>query len=168
MIHNRTDLIEILKGIPWFLGLDSKQLECLAGISSIEEIKANEQIFCEGDRVDNLYIILSGQVGVDMAVPTRGQVRIYVAEALDIIGWSKMTPMVRQRTASAYALTKTRLLIIQGDELATLCEDDHHVGYIIMRRLANVVAGNLLTVKLQLMDLILQDTAEPSRRTEKE
>ena len=162
-----TNQIEILNSIPWFLDLNREQIERLARITTIEEINAGDQIFCEGDRVDNLYIILSGQVSVDMAVPTRGQVRITIAEALDIIGWSKMTPMVRQRTASTHALIKTRLLVINGDELTALCEEDHHTGYIVMRRLANVVASNLLSVKLQLMDLILQGSADPVRPPEK-
>lgn len=161
-----TNLLETLKSIPWFLDLSSAQLERLASISSIKEAMPGEQIFCEGDRVDNLYIILSGQVSMEMAVPTCGQVKIYVAEALDIIGWSKMTPMVRQRTASAQAVSKSRLVVINGDELAALCEEDHHVGYVIMRRLANVVASNLLTVKLQLMDLILQSSRKTANRPE--
>ncbi|MEN4013351.1 MAG: Crp/Fnr family transcriptional regulator [Bellilinea sp.] len=149
-------LIETLKAIPWFLELKPQQISALAAISSIMTIEAGNSIFCEGDRVDNIYIVLSGAIGMDMAVPTQGIVRIYTAEALDIIGWSKLTPVVRQRTASAIALQDSTLLVINGDALSQLCDDDVRVGYIIMRRLANVVASNLLTIKLQLMDLILQ------------
>lgn len=149
-------LIETLKTIPWFLELKPQQISALAAISTIVEVKAGNSIFCEGDRVDNIYIILSGAIGMDMAVPTQGIVRIYTAEALDIIGWSKLTPVVRQRTASATALKDSTLLVINGDEMSQLCEDDPRVGYVVMRRLANVVASNLLTIKLQLIDLILQ------------
>lgn len=155
---NHPTLIETLKNIPWFLDLNDRQIEALAGIASIQDVPAGKTIFCEGDRVDNLFIILSGEVGVDMAVPSRGQVRIYVGEALDIIGWSKMTPVVRQRTASTTALSNTRLLVLNGDALEDLCEEDARIGFVVMRRLANVVASNLLTVKLQMMELILQSS----------
>ncbi len=162
-------LIETLQTIPWFLEFKSQQINALAAISSIIDVEAGNSIFCEGDRVDNLYIILSGAIGMDMAVPTQGIVRIYTAEPLDIIGWSKLTPVVRQRTASATALVDSTLLMINGDELSQLCEDDPRVGYVIMRRLANVVASNLLTIKLQLMDLILQSNdpqaIQPDKKT---
>lgn len=152
---NQTELIEILKSVPWFLEFNPKQLERLAGIAALVEVEEEKSIFCEGDRVDNLYIILSGEVDIYATIPSRGQVHIFTAEPLDIIGWSRMTPVVRQRTASAVALRKTRLLMLNGDALSELCERDRHVGYVIMKRLANVVASNLLMFKLQLMEQIV-------------
>lgn len=160
LMKNPIPLLDALKTIPWFLDFNAKQLDRIASISSIMEVEAGETIFCEGDRVDNLYIILDGQVSVDITVPTQGTKRIYVAEPLDILGWSKMTPVVRQRVASTQAITDTHLLVVNGDDLATLCEEDHHVGYLVVRRLANVVATNLLHTKLQLLDLILQLSVE--------
>jgi CRP-like cAMP-binding protein len=158
---SQTRIIDILKSIPWFLDLNHRQLETLASFSSVIEYKAGQVIFNEGDQLDHMYIILDGEVGVDMSVPTRGPVRIYVAEALDIVGWSRLTPVVRQRTATITALKNTRLLCIHGDELLEFCEQDHHVGYVIFRRLANIVASNMLIMKLQLMERILHSTSEP-------
>lgn len=155
-----TLLIDTLKSIPWFLDFNSKQLERLASISTITEVSAGEVIFCEGDRADNMYIILDGQIAVDSAVPGHDPVRIYQAEALDIIGWSKMVPVIRQRVATTTALKDSRLLVINGDDLAGLCEEDNHVGFVVMRRLANIVATNMLTTKLQLLDLILHLSGE--------
>lgn len=158
---SQTGIIDILKSIPWFLDLNHRQLETLANFSSVVEYKAGQVIFNEGDQLDDLYIILEGEISVDMSVPTRGMVRIYIAEALDIIGWSRLTPVVRQRTATLTALKDTRMLRIQGDELLEFCEQDHHVGYVIFRRIANVVASNMLITKLQLMERILHSTSEP-------
>ncbi|GIV66169.1 MAG: hypothetical protein KatS3mg047_0562 [Bellilinea sp.] len=160
-----SNLIETLRTIPWFLDLKPQQIEALAAISSIVQYQEGETIFCEGDRVDNIYIILSGEIGVDIAVPSRGIVRITTAEPLDIIGWSKLTPVVRQRTASTIALKDSTLLVLNGDELNRLCEEDPRLGYVIMRRVANVVASNLLTIKLQLMDLILQSSRQTDIQT---
>lgn len=159
-MRNPIPLLDALRSIPWFLDFNSKQMDRIAGISSIMDVNAGETIFCEGDRVDNMYIILDGQVDVAMTVPGLGEHRIYVAEALDIIGWSKMTPVVRQRVASTKAITDTRLLVVNGDDLADLCEEDHHIGYVVVRRLGNVVATNLLHTKLLLLDLILQLSGE--------
>lgn len=161
-MNNPIPLIDALNTIPWFLDFNPKQMERLANISTIMELTAGETLFCEGDRVDNLYIILAGQISVEMTVPAHGTQKIYIAEPLDILGWSKMTPVVRQRVASTAAISDARLLVINGDDLAALCEEDHHIGYVVIRRLANVVAANLLHTKLQLMDLILQLSGEHS------
>lgn len=158
-----TLLIETLKSIPWFFDFNAKQLEHLASISTILEVKAGSTIFCEGERVDNVYIILDGQVAVDSSIPGHESVRIYQAEALDIVGWSRLTPIVRQRVATTSVLKDARLLMINGDELERLCEEDNHIGFVIMRRIANVVATNMLTTKLQLMDRILQLSGEHSQ-----
>ena len=157
-MNNKTELIEILKGIPWFLEFNQKELDHLADLSSVAEVEDGDFIFSEGDRVDNVYIILSGEADLFSTIPSRGRVHIYYAEPLDIIGWSRMTPVVRQRTASAVAMNKTRLLVLNGEALTDLCEQDHHVGYVIMKRLANVVASNVLMFKLQLMEQIVQST----------
>jgi len=153
-------LLDTLKSIPWFIDFNSRQLERLAAITAIQELEIGTVIFNEGDRVDNVYIILDGQVAVDSAVPGHEPVRIIQAEPLDIIGWSKMTPVIRQRVATTIALKHSRLLVINGDELTGLCEQDPHIGYVVMKRIANVVATNMLTTKLQLLDLIMQLSGE--------
>ena len=155
---SKPELIEILKTIPWFVDLTPKQRIDLANISTLTTYEAGQSIFCEGDRADNLYVILSGEVEVTIAVPGRGVVKIFNAEPLDVIGWATLTPIVRQRTASVYTLKKTQLLLMPGGPLDELCEKDHHLGYLIMKRVANVTASNVVMVKLHLMEQILQET----------
>jgi CRP-like cAMP-binding protein len=79
---------------------------------------------------------------------------VYTAEILDILGWSSMTPIVRQRTASVRATKPCLLLGLNSKLLQQMCEEDHELGYTIMRRLANVVANRLLTTRLCLLDII--------------
>jgi CRP/FNR family cyclic AMP-dependent transcriptional regulator len=148
------DLTSTLQSIPWFLDLNPDQLERIAEITILREIRGGENLFCEGEKDDFLYIVLEGKIAVDIFVPSRGQVRIFTAEPLDIFGWSSLTPVVRQRTATARAILCSRVAAIEAKSLHRLCEEDHHIGYLIMRRLANVVASRLLTTRLQLLDLI--------------
>jgi len=73
---------------------------------------------------------------------------------LDILGWSGMTPIVRQRTGTVTATTHCWLLRVDSRLLSKLCEDDHDIGFVIYRRISNVVARSFLTTRLQLMNLI--------------
>ncbi len=155
-MYSQADVIQTIRGLPWFLELTDKQVEALARISSHTRLDPGQILFNEGDQKENVYIVLEGQISVENLVPGFGPVRITTAEALDVLGWTTMTPMVRQRTATTRAISACLLLEINGPSLKDLCEEDHDLGYIIMKRLANIAAGSLLATRLQLYDLIIQ------------
>lgn len=140
--------------------LNSIQLSRLVKITELREVRGGEALFCEGEQDNTLYVVLEGNIAIDIFVPTRGATRIFTAEPLDIIGWSSMTPVVRSRTATARAIQNSRVAAIQSKALNNLCEDDPEIGYLIMKRLANVVASRLLTTRLQLLDIIARPAAE--------
>jgi CRP/FNR family transcriptional regulator, cyclic AMP receptor protein len=154
VMYQQADLSKMLRRIPWFVELEQSQLDRLATIATLYQYEAGDFVFKEGDREDCLYVLLEGQVVLEVEVPTRGQIQFYTAEILDVIGWSSMTPIVRQRTASARAVCPSALIGFNNKLLEQMCDEDHELGYIIMRRLANVVANRLLTARLCLLDII--------------
>jgi CRP/FNR family cyclic AMP-dependent transcriptional regulator len=121
----RTDLVRAIQSIPWFIDMQSDQIERLAGIAGIRSLEAGEVLFLEGDREVYMYIILDGQINLENYVPTHGVLYLYTADPLDILGWSSMTPVVRQLTATARALCPSKLLAFDSDALKRLCEEDH-------------------------------------------
>jgi CRP-like cAMP-binding protein len=154
------ELMEILQAIPWFQKLSDKHFSKLSKISTIKLLSKNDVLFKQGDSEKSLYILIEGRVGVDIYGPVKGYIRIYTAEPMDVVGWSSATPVVRQRTASATAILDSRLVAIDAAKLNQLCEEDHHLGYIVMRRLANVVAARLLVCRLQILDLFAHPSEE--------
>lgn len=158
----RFDLIEAIQNIPWFIDLKPAQIERLAGIAGIRNVAEGELLFREGDRENFMYIILKGQVSLDCFIPSQGTHNIYTADPLDILGWSSMTPVVRQRTATGRALTPVRLLTFDSEALRRMCDEDHDMGYLIMKRLANVVASQYLVDRLMLYDLVMKIGQEQS------
>ncbi len=152
----RSDLIQVIQNIPWFVDLKPAQVERLATIAGIREVPQGELLFNEGDREDFMYIILEGQVSLQSYVPSHGLLYIYTADPLDILGWSSMTPIVRQRTASGCAVSAVRLLTLESVSLRHMCDEDHDLGYLIMKRLANVVASQYLVNRLVLYDMIIK------------
>jgi CRP/FNR family cyclic AMP-dependent transcriptional regulator len=145
--------IKELEKIPWFKELDRKHLEKIAGISSLRHVRADEVLFHEGDREDYMYIVLSGRIALEIFVPHRGKIRIYTAEPHEVVGWSSVTPVVHQRTARATAVIDGLVACIDSEKLRQICDEDHDLGYLVMRRLANIVASRLLVTRLQLLDM---------------
>ena len=161
---SQIDLTATLETIPWFRDLSHEQIEQLAGIIEIRQLHRDEYLFLEGEKIDNLYVILEGEIAIENYIPGRGNVRMFTAEPLDVIGWASLTPVVRQREDSARALSSSILLGFRGDALRQLCDLDHDLGFSVMRRLSNIVASRLLSTRLQLLDIIQILQADDGRR----
>lgn len=147
------EVTEELRKIPWFQELKEAHVKKIAEISKICSVKAGESLFREGDRQDAVYIVLQGRIGLEMFVPHHGKVRFYTAEMWEIFGWSSFTPNIRQRTAGAVAVVDSVVVSTDSEALYRACDEDHDLGYLVMRRLANVVAARLLVTRLQLLDM---------------
>lgn len=149
------DIIQVLKNIPLFLDLKEFQLAKLAEAAEIVEFNTNSIILCEGDKPDCVFIVLEGDIKIEVFVPVCGNSETSHLGPLDILGWSALTPVVRQRTGTATALTTCSLLRLDSKKLIALCELDHDIGHIIYKRISNVAARSFLTTRLELMNLLV-------------
>lgn len=149
--------LELLKNIPWLFDLDRSQLTLLADIADVTTVNAGDKLFSEGDLSKNFYIVVEGKVDIKIFVPKHDYHTIAVAEPFDIIGWASMTSVVKINAGYAVALQATRLISFQGSQLKRLCDENPSIGYAIMRRLTNVIAGRLITTRLHLFELILKN-----------
>ena len=152
-MDSKEEVITVLKKIPWFRELEPRHLDKITEISSLRRVKAGEVFFREGDQEDYLYIVIEGRVALDIFVPHRGKVRFYTADPWEVFGWSSVTPNIHQRTAGAVAVKDSLVVSIDAVKLRQACEEDHDLGYLVMRRLANIVASRLLVTRLQLLDM---------------
>ncbi len=149
----RRKIDEILN-IPWFNELTPLQAERLSKIAQVRNCQPGEELYREGDRIDNLYVILSGKILLENYIPSLGKHGVGYGEALDVIGWSCLTPVVRQHTHTARVCQPSRLMVFSGEALNQVIEEDHDLGLLIMRRIANIVATQYLSTRLYLYDII--------------
>lgn len=143
-----------IKSIPWFFDLSSESILRLISIAELISFDSGQVIFQEGDQHPYLYIVLEGKVSLESSVPGYGIIPIFTAEALDVIGWSSLTPVVRQKPCTATATENTKLLAFNAQALMSFCETDCELGFVIMRRLSNIVASHFLTHRLTLLQII--------------
>ncbi len=137
---------------PFFKGLDPAYLSFIAGCGANVTFQAGEYIFREGDPADHFYIIRHGRVQREIFVPERGPLTIDTLTAGDILGWSWLFPPYR-RFSDARALDLTRAVALDGACLRDKCDEDHHLGYELMKRLAPLSMKRLQATMLQLLDL---------------
>jgi CRP-like cAMP-binding protein len=153
---DKTELNPSLKSIPWLMDLNPEQIQSLEKISGVRYIESGEVLFHEGDNDNILYIVSEGRLAVEILVPGHGQVCIYYAEPLDLVGWDRMTPVARQRITSVTAIQNSYLIYLNSTALSELCDSDPIIGVTIMRRLSNIIASRLLSMRIKLLELLAE------------
>ena len=150
---NQAEITSTLESIPWF-SIYHREFEESGFHSRIQNLFARRCNLHSGRSTSYLYIILEGKVSLDSYVPGRGKLSLVILEYLDVLGWSSLTPVVRQKNSTARVLEHTKLLAFNAKLLMEICEKDCDLGFIIMRRLANIVATHMLNHRLRLLELL--------------
>lgn len=150
--------IPLLRRFGIFEGLKEEELGKIASICREEVYDAGEVIFEEGERADDLYIVVDGEVALEMGLelfphaPLR-ETEIEVVRRGEAFGWSALVePHIL--TLSAKCNTKTKVIAIEGTALKRLLESDHHLGYKLMARIARIVASRLRDTREKLTDFL--------------
>jgi CRP/FNR family cyclic AMP-dependent transcriptional regulator len=137
---------EELRPCGLFKGLDDQELEQIAAIAHHETYAAGERICAEEERADRLFILCQGrvQVHVHLRSPAEpdGEMTIEEVQPGRIFGWSSLVKQ-RRFTASARALEPATVVTIDADELNSLFDLNPHVGFVVMKQLAEVIASRL-------------------------
>ncbi|RMG36137.1 MAG: Crp/Fnr family transcriptional regulator [Planctomycetota bacterium] len=145
-----------------FLGeLSAEDAEKLAALACVENHAAGATVFEQGEVRDSVYVVSSGLVALEVCLPRRGCVRIQTLGAGDLLGWSALLSDGCM-TARAVAVTPTVLVAFPAAELRRLCDEDHDIGYVVMRQAAVALSRRLLATRLQLLDVFGETEPVPA------
>jgi len=137
---------------PFLRGLEPGHLALLVGCASNVVFQPGEYLIHEGDEARSFFVIRQGRVAVETSAPGRGALPIQTLGPGDILGWSWLVPPHRNRF-DGRALELTRAIALDGTCLRGKCEEDHHLGYELLKRFSRVMVERLEATRLQLMDL---------------
>ena len=145
-------LDEIVAESPIFAGLESSQLELIAGCAQNKGFAKGDRLFREGDAADRFYLVRRGRVTVTLYTPSRGELTVETIEPGDIVGWSWLFEPYRWHF-DAVAADDVRTVAFDGACLRGKCGADHELGYELMRRFAAVMIDRLQHTQMQLVDI---------------
>lgn len=129
----------VLKAVPFFSALTEEQLKGLATIGRAQTVDEGESIFDEGERGENLYVILSGGVSIRQRDSAGGTKELTTLAPGDFFGEIALIDG-RARTAGAVATERAELFLIGRREFLDLLGKSP-------RMLADVLLG--LSTKLR-------------------
>lgn len=137
---------------PFLKGLEPRYLAFLAGCASNVRFEPGQFVFREEGEANQCYLIREGKVTLEIDAPPRGTIIIQTLGKGDVLGWSQIFPPYRWKF-SARAVEITRAIALNGQCLRDKSEEDHDLGYELLKRFARVIQVRLQATRLQLINL---------------
>ncbi len=134
----------ILEQQPFLKGMDKRHLELLAADSMLAEFNAGKRILRKGGSANRFYLILEGQVKLELPVTGGEAIGIETLGPGDVFGWSWLFAPYHCHF-DARAVTKAKAIFFYGTHLhlRDLCENNHDLGYELMKRFSEIVIKRL-------------------------
>ena len=137
-------------------GLLDELVRCTIGVVNWQP---DQVIFREGQKADRFYLILRGDVALEIHSPGRQPRIIQTVNGGEVLGWSWIFAPFRW-TFDARALTPTEAIELDGEMLRgdTGPEIDIEYRFMLMAKFAKLIVDRLQATRLQLMDMYANRT----------
>lgn len=154
-----------------FQGLDERHLRTIGTICHEVSFQEGETIVEENAPSDELYVIVDGEVEIlvdPKTIDVEGGVESTPAGIVTLGPGQTFGEMglvdYGLRSASAQVASKeTRLLALHRADLNRLCEEDHELGYRLMRNIAAELAFKIRNTDLMLRERLLWGSVSAER-----
>lgn len=145
-------LPELIADAPVFAGLPTAERQLIAGCARTERAGRGTMLLREGAPADRFFLIRSGTVALELHAPGRDPLLIQTLSDGDVVGWSWLFAPYRWQM-DGRATTDCALIGFDGACLRAKCDEDHELGFQLMRRFAAVVIERLQATRFQLVDV---------------
>ncbi len=143
---------DILARQPFFKDLDPIYLRLIGDCGSDVCFTPGEFIFRQGGDANRFYLIQQGTVALELFTPERGILTVQTLGEGELLGASWLfPPYVWQYEARV--IETTRAVAFNARCLRAACDDDHDLGYELMKRFAWALTLRLNATRLQFLDL---------------
>ena len=147
-----------------FDGLSETEIEKFIKLMTFKKVKKNEVIIKEGDDGDTIILLLSGEVSMTQALTLKNSkaisdnrektsIKIDSKKSHHFFGEISLFNEVDKRTATITATTDCEIAILDDNEIIKLCNENHTLGYKIMKNLAEKLASSLERTNSQVLKL---------------
>lgn len=155
--------IEFLKKFPLFTGLPDGKLVLLKQIMKVVDYPAGAIIIRDGDRGEEMFILLDGDVEISKQMTIK--MDNYEASAKDkslirlsskfhaCFGEMALFEEKSERSATVSTVNPCRLAIMRQDDFTRLVESDSEIGCIVFRNLARIVSDRLKRANKDILKL---------------
>jgi CRP/FNR family transcriptional regulator, cyclic AMP receptor protein len=141
----------IAKDHPLLANIGKNHLSKLLGIAKKIGFDADQVIFDEDQKSEDLYLIVSGKVALEVTTAGR-RIAIQTLSAGDVMGWSALTSDAKTHFR-ARTLSAVEALAFDRAKLQFAMKSDRSLGYEVTNRLLAVVTERIDHTRMQIMDM---------------
>lgn len=126
-----------------FKGVSEATLARIAELGKSEAFDGGSMLYGVGDPAQDFYILESGRVEFLIGRDQRTSPAGFVLRQGEVFGWAALLDGQPARIARATCLEKSTVLRMNGKAVLKVLEADPGAGYLVMRRLAELIARYL-------------------------
>ena len=134
---------KIIAEHPFFANLGSCYTTLLVSCASNVRFDTGSYILREGEEANEFYLIRHGRVALEIAPPQRKAIVVDTLSEGEILGWSWLLPPYQWKFQARAAET-VRAIALDAKCLRTNCEQNHDLGYELLKQDPNMPADDLL------------------------
>jgi len=131
--------------------LDDRELAEVAKLATIEKRGAGSRVITAGKNAAATYLIKEGEVEVRMKSRSGHEVVIDTLGQGDLVGWSTVLDH-QMFKADIWTTADSTLIVLDGVKLRQLFEANNHIGYRVVRVIADIVASRMERMRARLVD----------------
>jgi CRP/FNR family transcriptional regulator len=131
--------------------LSDRELAEVARFATIEKRSAGSRVVTEGTNASATYLLDEGKVEVRMKSRDGHEVVIDTLEQGDLFGWSAVLDH-QMFKADIWTVEDSKLIVLDGAKLRQLFEANNHIGYRVVRMIADIVASRMERMRARLVD----------------
>jgi CRP-like cAMP-binding protein len=148
---------------PFLAGMNRRQLTLLTDCAMAVQFKKGQVIFHEGELANRFYLIETGKVILESSGRSGDPVVIDTIGAGDLLGWSWLFPP-HTWNFTARAVEATTAIFFYGTILREYCEEDHSLGYKLLKRMSLVMNRRMQAARNKMLTIHdRSDTLQPVR-----
>jgi toluene monooxygenase system ferredoxin subunit len=132
-----------LDAAPLFSGIGAQTLKALERLARREEFAEGGMIYDIGDPADDFFVLESGRVEFLIGRGDRTRPAGFRLGRGELFGWNALLENQPHRIARATCRERSSVLRLNGRQVLQVLESDAGCGYVVMRRLADLIARYL-------------------------
>jgi CRP/FNR family transcriptional regulator, cyclic AMP receptor protein len=131
--------------------LNERELAEVAKLGTPWKRPAGVRVIREGSEAAGVYLIQEGRVQVRMTSRDGHEVMIDELGPGDLFGWSAVLNQASFK-AAIWTLEDSNFVVFDGKKLRALFEANNHIGYRVVKEIAEIVASRLERLRTRLAD----------------
>jgi CRP/FNR family transcriptional regulator, cyclic AMP receptor protein len=137
---------------PFFADLESYYTALLVNCAANVRFAAGKYILREGEEANTFYLIRQGLVALEISPPQPKPIVVDTLGEGDILGWSWLLPPYQWKF-NARATEPVRAIALDAKCLRSKCEQNHDLGYELLKRFSQIMNRRLDAARIQLLDV---------------